>query len=224
MPEPSPERRSRLRDRPRRRRARHALTPSSADVMFGGVVSGPETERIKRKGIGIGGWLCVAWLLLILFMAFFGSKIPGIPDPVNDVGTPRLGWGASGHPFGTDGQGRDVLSLIVNGTYNSMYIGIVSVFFGLLDRRPPRHRRRLLQGRHRRRARRRSPTSSSPTPSWSWPSRSSRSSGTPSSGSPSRSRSSRSRCSPASRARRRSRGPSASSWSPRARRAPSTDG
>jgi len=110
----------------------HALEPSSAEIMFGGVVSGPETDRIRRKGIGIGGWLCVAWLLLILFMAFFGSKIPGIPDPVNDVATPRLGWGASGHPFGTDGQGRDVLSLVVNGTYNSMYIGIVSVFFGLL--------------------------------------------------------------------------------------------
>ena len=110
----------------------HALEPSSAEIMFGGVVSGPETERIRRKGIGIGGWLCVAWLLVILFMAFFGSKIPGIPDPVNDVATPRLGWGASGHPFGTDGQGRDVLSLVVNGTYNSMYIGIVSVFFGLL--------------------------------------------------------------------------------------------
>ena len=76
--------------------AHHALEPSSAEIMFGGVVSGPETERIKRKGIGIGGWLCVAWLVLILFMAFFGSHIPGIPDPVNDVATPRLGWGASG--------------------------------------------------------------------------------------------------------------------------------
>ena len=61
--------------------------------MAGGVLSGPETERIRRKGIGIGGWFCVAWLILILFMAFFGSKIPGIPDPVNDVGTPRLGLG-----------------------------------------------------------------------------------------------------------------------------------
>jgi peptide/nickel transport system permease protein len=98
----------------------------------GGVLSGPEADRVRRKGLGIGGWLCVAWLLLILFMAFFGSKLPGIPDPVNDVGTPRLGWGASGHPFGTDGQGRDVLSLIVNGTYNSMFIGIVSVFIGFL--------------------------------------------------------------------------------------------
>src|SRR6476619_4510946 len=104
---------------------RHALTPASAGVIAGGVLSGAETEHVRRKGIGIGGWFCVAWLLLILFMAFFGSKIPGIPDPVNDVATPRLGWGASGHPFGTDGQGRDVLSLVVNGTYNSMYIGIV---------------------------------------------------------------------------------------------------
>jgi peptide/nickel transport system permease protein len=110
----------------------HSLTPASPAVMVGGVLSGPEADHVRRKGLGIGGWLCVAWLLLILFMAFFGSKLPGIPDPVNDVGTPRLGWGASGHPFGTDGQGRDVLSLIVNGTYNSMFIGIVSVFIGFL--------------------------------------------------------------------------------------------
>jgi len=133
MPEPSPESGGRdfataLADDEHA----HALTPASAGVMAGGVFSGPESERVKRKGIGVGGWFCVAWLLLILFMAFFGSKIPGIPDPVNDVSTPRLGWGAAGHPFGTDGQGRDVLSLVVNGTYNSMYIGIVSVFFGLL--------------------------------------------------------------------------------------------
>jgi len=133
MPEPSPESGGRdfataLADDEHA----HALTPASAGVMAGGVFSGPESERIRRKGIGIGGWLCIAWLIVILFMAFFGSKIPGIPDPVNDVTTPRLGWGASGHPFGTDGQGRDVLSLIVNGTYNSMYIGIVSVFFGLV--------------------------------------------------------------------------------------------
>jgi peptide/nickel transport system permease protein len=112
--------------------AQHPLLPDSAAVQFGGVITGPEIGRLRRKGLGIGGWLCVAWLLLILFMAFFGSKVPGIPDPINDVGTPRLGWGATGHPFGTDGQGRDVLSLIVNGTYNSMFIGIVSVFFGIL--------------------------------------------------------------------------------------------
>src|SRR3954453_913302 len=132
MPEPSPESGSDIATALADDEHRHALTPASAGVMAGGVLSGPETERIRRQGLGIGGWLCVAWLIVILFMAFFGSKIPGIPDPVNDVTTPRLGWGASGHPFGTDGQGRDVLSLIVNGTYNSMYIGIVSVFFGLV--------------------------------------------------------------------------------------------
>jgi peptide/nickel transport system permease protein len=111
---------------------RRPLVPDATELRLGAVTAGPEAGRKKRKGIGIGGWVCVAWLLLIVFMAFFGSRIPGIPDPVNDVADPRLGWGASGHPFGTDGQGRDVLSLIVNGTYNSMFIGIVSVFIGFL--------------------------------------------------------------------------------------------
>jgi peptide/nickel transport system permease protein len=132
MPEPSPDRDTEsvgtLVDRERSL----DLTPDATELQFGAIASGPEDGRIRRKGIGVVGWLCVAWLLLVLFMCFFGHLIPGIPDPTNDVTTPRLGWGASGHPFGTDGGGRDVLSLVVNGAYNSMYIGIVSVFFGFV--------------------------------------------------------------------------------------------
>ena len=61
MPEPSPESGGRdfataLADDEHA----HALTPASAGVMAGGVFSGPESERVKRKGIGVGGWFCVA--------------------------------------------------------------------------------------------------------------------------------------------------------------------
>jgi len=110
----------------------HELEPDATELEFGAVETGPEADHIRTHGIGVVGWLCVAWMALILFLAFFGHLLPGIPDPTNDVGTPRLGWGASGHIFGTDGQGRDVLSLIVNGTYNSMFIGIVSVVLGFV--------------------------------------------------------------------------------------------
>jgi peptide/nickel transport system permease protein len=132
MPEPSPESgrdvAATLVDEEHRR----PLTPDAAEVQLGAVTAGPESDRVTRKGIGFGGWLCVAWLALIVILAVAGPYLPGIPDPKNDVGDPRLGWGATGHVFGTDGQGRDVFSLIVNGTRNSMIIGVFSVLIGFV--------------------------------------------------------------------------------------------
>jgi peptide/nickel transport system permease protein len=132
MPEPSPESRrdaaSTLVDEEHAR----PLTPDATALHLDAVTSGPETGRIKRKGLGVSGWLCIAWLALIVFLAFFGKHLPGVPNPTQDVGNPRLGWGATGHIFGTDGQGRDVFALILYGASSSMFIGVVSVLAGFL--------------------------------------------------------------------------------------------
>ncbi|MGZ4675236.1 MAG: ABC transporter permease [Acidimicrobiia bacterium] len=108
----------------------HELEPDASELQLGAVISGPETDHIRRKGIGAVGWICVAWILVVLVVAVAGKHIPGVPDAKNDVGDPRLGWGAPGHVFGTDGQGRDVFALIVYGASASMFIGIVSVVMG----------------------------------------------------------------------------------------------
>lgn len=116
-----------------REEQRRPLTPDAAEVGLAAVESGPETEsRFRATGIGVGGWLAILWLALILVLAIAGPYLPGIPDPQNDVGTPRLGWGATGHIFGTDGIGRDVFSLVVNGTRYSMFIGVFSVVAGFM--------------------------------------------------------------------------------------------
>lgn len=90
--------------------------------------------RSKTKGIGFGGWLCVIWLALLIVIAIAGfvtgQKIPGLPDPKNDVGDFKVDMFASGHFFGTDSSGQDVLSLVVNGTSASMFIGFFSVLAG----------------------------------------------------------------------------------------------
>ena len=107
--------------------------PDAASTMFAAVEAGPEAEgRFKAKRIGIGGWLAVVWLVLIAFTAIAGPYLPWIPDPRNDVGDLRLGWFATGHVFGTDGSGQDVFSLVVNGTRNSMIIGVFSVLIGFI--------------------------------------------------------------------------------------------
>jgi len=69
------------------------------------VISGPESDRVRRAGLGIGGWLSAIWLTVILLAAIVGPYLPGLPDPKNDVGDLRLGWFATGHVFGTDGNG-----------------------------------------------------------------------------------------------------------------------
>ena len=90
--------------------------------------------RSKKKGIGFGGWLCVFWLVVLVVVAIAGfvtgQKIPGLPDPKNDVGGFKLDMFSSGHLFGTDSSGQDVLSLVINGTYASMFIGFFSVLAG----------------------------------------------------------------------------------------------
>ena len=74
------------------------------------------------------------WLVLLVVVAIAGfvtgQKIPGLPDPKNDVGDFKLDMFSSGHLFGTDSSGQDVLSLVINGTYASMFIGFFSVLTG----------------------------------------------------------------------------------------------
>jgi peptide/nickel transport system permease protein len=128
MPEQSPDSGQDLAATLAREEHRRPLTPASAEVGLAAVESGPETlSTYKAKGIGIGGWAAIAWLVLILVLAVVGPLLPGISDPTSDLGTPRLGWGATGHIFGTNGGGQDVLALIIHGTRYSVIIGVVSV-------------------------------------------------------------------------------------------------
>jgi peptide/nickel transport system permease protein len=132
MPEPSPEPGRDTATALVQEAQAEPLLPDATELQIGAVTAAPDEGATKRKGLGVSGWLCVAWLLLILFLAFFGKHIPGIENPTTDAGDPRLGWGATGHIFGTDGQGRDVFALIVYGASSSMFIGVVSVVAGFV--------------------------------------------------------------------------------------------
>ncbi|KYH36305.1 MAG: peptide ABC transporter permease [Candidatus Bathyarchaeota archaeon B24] len=63
-------------------------------------------------------------LLIYLFMAFFGSSIRPLdttPKPGQMYLPPSIKY-----PLGTDNQGRDTLSFIVNGTFDVLYISLVA--------------------------------------------------------------------------------------------------
>jgi peptide/nickel transport system permease protein len=100
--------------------------------MFAAVES--DSGRSKKKGIGFGGWLSVFWLVFLIVVAIAGivtnQKIPGLPDPKNDVADFKLDLFSSGHLLGTDSSGQDILSLTANGTSASLEIGFFSVLIG----------------------------------------------------------------------------------------------
>ncbi|MCW0216580.1 MAG: ABC transporter permease [Pseudonocardia sp.] len=65
---------------------------------------------------------------LIVAVAVIGPFLVGDPN-VGDTSRRLLAVGSPGHVFGTDGQGRDVLSRLVVGTRLSLLAGLVPVLF-----------------------------------------------------------------------------------------------
>lgn len=112
------------------------VPPDGASVMIAAVEATGDAGTSKKKTIGWAGWLCAAWLIFLIIVAIAGfltdQKIPGLPKPNQDVGDFKLDPFSPGHLFGTDSSGRDTLSLVANGTYASMTIGVFSVAIGFL--------------------------------------------------------------------------------------------
>jgi len=75
-------------------------------------------------------WLTIGWLGFVLFLAIFGSFLP--LRPWEYVYEDSLGVGpfSPGHLLGTDQNGYDLLSSVVNGTRLSLFISITAVSIG----------------------------------------------------------------------------------------------
>lgn len=92
-----------------------------------------EVEELEpSKGLGIGAWLSIAWLTLVAFVVIFADFLPfKDPDPV--MGTiPTLAPFQNSYVLGSDGTGRDMLSLLVYGGRVSLIISVGSVAIGFL--------------------------------------------------------------------------------------------
>jgi peptide/nickel transport system permease protein len=87
-------------------------------------------DGASARKLGIGFWLAVAWMALVIFAAIFANLLP--IDSPNKVlaGLPNQGpsWQ---HLFGTDLIGHDLFSQVVTGARISMLIGGTSVVVGL---------------------------------------------------------------------------------------------
>ncbi|MBE1537824.1 dipeptide/oligopeptide/nickel ABC transporter permease/ATP-binding protein [Actinomadura algeriensis] len=100
-----------------------------------GTAPDPMTEAApaarRRRRLDWGFRLAVLWLVLVTGAALTADLLP-LPDHDATLsGEPGSGP-APGHPLGTDGLGRDLLSRIVDGARVSLGVGVGAVLLGLL--------------------------------------------------------------------------------------------
>lgn len=91
-------------------------------------------DTVGSAGLGIGAWLCIVWLAVVILGAIFASVIPGLADPLNPLAAiARKGpLTVSGHPLGGDALGRDLLSRSIYGGRASLEISFFSVGIGFV--------------------------------------------------------------------------------------------
>jgi peptide/nickel transport system permease protein len=94
----------------------------------------PADERTERS-LGIGFWICIGWIALIVLAALFAPWLP-LKDPNENYVKPELGappyspgadfW------FGSDTLARDVFSRTIFGARVSLVVGFVAIACGML--------------------------------------------------------------------------------------------
>ena len=107
------------------------LTTVAAEVEHADALAAtPELVPRKRK-LGIGAWLAIAWLAIVVLSAVFAPILP-IADP-NELNTDIVRKGPfDGSFLGGDGNGRDVFARCIWGARVSLIVGVSAIVFALL--------------------------------------------------------------------------------------------
>ncbi|WP_019930767.1 ABC transporter permease [Nocardia sp. BMG111209] len=91
----------------------------------------PARPRARRRRMPVSADIAAVVILLIVLTALIGPLWVG--DPIaGDTAHRLLPTGSPGHLLGTDGQGRDVLARLVNGTRLSLLAGLIPVAFAAI--------------------------------------------------------------------------------------------
>jgi peptide/nickel transport system permease protein len=105
-------------------------------IEIAAVETGPEIRR-RRTGIGVAGWLSIAWMVFVVGGALLAPYLP-LDDPKETiVSIARRGpfadaGTAPGHLLGGDFNGRDMLSRLLWGGRTTLTIATVSVLLGFV--------------------------------------------------------------------------------------------
>jgi peptide/nickel transport system permease protein len=108
-------------------------SPAAAPVaVVGDPVGMRDRTRAPSVRLGIGFWLSVGWITLVVLAAIFASVLP-IRSPTATNAVERLmAPGSHGYLLGSDTLGRDVLSRLIYGSRVSLVVGASSVIIGVV--------------------------------------------------------------------------------------------
>jgi peptide/nickel transport system permease protein len=95
-------------------------------------VAGASSE--KRRRLGVGFWIAVAWLTGILVLTASAPWLPFIdaPGAFPDFGVPPAAGPSMSHLFGVNENGDDLLSQVVNGGRVSLFIALTVTVVGFV--------------------------------------------------------------------------------------------
>src|SRR5438874_4414808 len=108
------------------------VLPGTPEMQIAAVEAGADRpSRGRFRGLGIGAWLCMGWLVLIIGAALLAPILP-LDDPNDTLGgvIANKGFGAGGHLLGGDSSGRDLLSRTIFGARNSLTVGFGAIIIG----------------------------------------------------------------------------------------------
>jgi len=95
-----------------------------------------EVEEVgprRRRARNLGTWIPAGMIALIVFACFLGPLVLGLPRPIGgDILESYLPAGSPGHLLGTDPNGNDILSRLLNGGRASLLIAFTVNVLGLL--------------------------------------------------------------------------------------------
>ena len=123
----------------------HLVEESLAE---GQPISGPQIAGLaleaqpvsrRKKGLGLGGWLALGWIVFIVGIAVL-AQLDALPiSSPNEVtaSCARKGPGADegtapGFPLGCDSNGRDMVSRLAYGAWSSLLVATGAVALGVL--------------------------------------------------------------------------------------------
>jgi peptide/nickel transport system permease protein len=100
---------------------------TAADVLL---ATGPGSELSSRRRPSIGLAFAVGWLTLVTLAAVLAPVLPLEPNR-GDLRDRYTGLSFD-HPFGTDGNGRDLFARVVFGSRVALLVGVVAVLIGVV--------------------------------------------------------------------------------------------
>jgi peptide/nickel transport system permease protein len=106
------------------------VAPKEIELQLAAVEVGAEPAR--KRGLGIGAWLCIVWLGGITAAAVLAPILP-LDDPDRlfaDIVSASPG--TAGHLLGGDATGHDLLARSIWGARNSLVIGFGAIGIGLV--------------------------------------------------------------------------------------------